>query len=721
MALRTCLRSCANHGDDKGNSVVKHLKVFLRGPVVLASLWGCVVVVQAQSLDTVEIVGKSDSLTQPSFESAQERVKAIPGGASVVDLDVTREGRQSTWSDSLGLAPGVFIQDRFGSEEARISIRGSALSRTYHSFGTKVMQDGVPINYADGFFDMQTVDPNASRYVEVLRGPNATTYGATTLGGAINFVAPTGYTSPAFVARTEVGSFGYNKVFGSTAGVAKPKADAAPVWDYHVAASQTQQEGFREHAQMENQKLLGNLGVKLSRDVESRFYVAAVRSRTQLPGYLTQAELAQNPTMANSSTVGAIYPYRVDANRRRDVDAQRLANKTTVRDGNTIYEFAAYAMNYSLWHPIDSVIEQNAKSQGGHIKVTQLYDNHELTFAYLPSIGSTKGTSKPTNNLGSASGAATSDYNQQSKNHSWFVENKYKVSPHTTWVAALQYDRAQRKVDDVLLVANNMNHTFTQWSPRLGVTHDLAPHHQVFASISRNFEAPIFGLAGTTTLANQAQRGTTLEFGSRGHAHAGLHRYGWDATYYRAQLHNEFQTSCSNPPACTSFSTQNIANTLHQGLELGAHHVYDRTVESRMALLYSRFTFQSDAYYGNNTMPGFPPLLVRGEMLYRWGSEVSGTPSFYAGPKFEWVPRAAPMDNTNSLYNDPYALLGFKAGQAIDTTWRWFVDARNLTNKKYAGTTNISADYSAINKSTLAAYYPGDGRSIYVGLEAKFD
>ena len=89
---------------------MKHLKVFLRGPVVLASLWGCVVVVQAQSLDTVEIVGKSDSLTQPSFESAQERVKAIPGGASVVDLDVTREGRQSTWSDSLGLAPGVFIK-----------------------------------------------------------------------------------------------------------------------------------------------------------------------------------------------------------------------------------------------------------------------------------------------------------------------------------------------------------------------------------------------------------------------------------------------------------------------------------------------------------------------------------------------------------------------------------------------------------------------------------
>ena len=129
----------------------------------------------AQPLNTVVITGKLDTATQASIETARDHVHATPGGASVVDLNQVREGRQSTWSDSLGLAPGVFIQDRFGSEEARMSIRGSALSRTYHSFGTKVMQDGVPINYADGFFDMQTVDPNASRYVEVLRGPNATT------------------------------------------------------------------------------------------------------------------------------------------------------------------------------------------------------------------------------------------------------------------------------------------------------------------------------------------------------------------------------------------------------------------------------------------------------------------------------------------------------------------------------------------------------------------
>lgn len=701
---------------------MKKANDFVR-PCVLAISVGFLNMAQAQANDapnlaTVQVTGRVDSLTQGSIDSAKEMVKAIPGGASVVDLNQVREGRQSTWSDSLGLAPGVFIQDRFGSEEARLSIRGSALSRTYHSFGTKVMQDGVPINYADGFFDMQTVDPNASRYVEVLRGPNATTYGANTLGGAINFVAPTGYTQKGSIGRAEVGSFGFQKVFASTAGMTRTDAQTSHVWDHYLAVSQTQQDGFRDHAQMENQKLLGNVGVKLNRDVESRFYVATVRSRTQLPGYLTKSELSLDPSMANSSKVGAIYPYREEANRRRDVDAQRFANKTTVRDGNVLYEFAAYAMNYSLWHPIDSIIEQNAKTQGGHLKATYFLGPHQLSWAYLPSVGSTHGSSKPSNNQGAASGPATSLYRQESLNNSFFIEDKYKLSERTTWTAALQYDRAKRKVADAILSSNNYDHAFSQWSPRLGLTHDLTPSSQVFASISRNFEAPIFGLAGTTTQANKAQTGTTFEVGSRGDIKSGRSQYTWDVTYYRAQLSNEFLSACV-VAGCTTPTTTNVPKSSHQGIELGLSHVYDRKFDSRMALLYSDFKFVNSAFYGNNALPGFPPLIVRGESLYRFGAEVNGKPASYFGPKLEWVPRKAPMDNANTLFNDAYALIGFKAGHAIDKKWSWFADARNLANQKYAATTNIAASYASA--PTGAYYYPGDGRSIYFGMDAKFD
>lgn len=558
---------------------------------------------KTEGVQTIEVVGKAESLTQNTFQNAKEEVKTIPGGASIVDLNQVREGRQATWSDSLGMAPGVYIQDRFGSEEARLAIRGSGLSRTYHGFGTKVMQDGVPINYADGMFDMQTLDPNASRYVEVLRGPNATTYGATTLGGAINFVAPTGYTSPSFVGKAEVGSFGYHKIFGSTASVLKPTEAGGNVWDYYVAGSQTKQDGFRQHSEMENQKFLANFGVKVNKDVESRFYVAAVRSRTQLPGYLTKAQLESTPNIRNSGTA-----YVDDNNQRRDVDSQRLANKTTVRDGNNVYEFAAYAMNYSLWHPISfSVIQQDVGTQGGHLKWTNTTGANQLTVAYLPSTGSTKGTSHAPNANGLVTGNPSSVYQQKSVNHTFFVENKYRLSDKTTLVGALQYDKANRKVSDVVSLSNNYDHNFSQWSPRVGVTHDLTPQQQIFASVSRNFEAPIHGLAGSTTLATKAQSGTTFEVGTRGEATAGRNQFGWDATYYRSNLRNEFLSACV-VPGCASPTTTNVPNSMHQGIELGLSHLYDRQIDSRMALLYSDFKFLDSVHYGNNQLPGFPQI-----------------------------------------------------------------------------------------------------------------
>ena len=58
--------------------------------------------------------------------------------------------------------------------------------------------DGIPINTSDGLFDLFEIDPTAYRYVEVYKGANALRYGANALGGAINFVTPTGRDAPAF-------------------------------------------------------------------------------------------------------------------------------------------------------------------------------------------------------------------------------------------------------------------------------------------------------------------------------------------------------------------------------------------------------------------------------------------------------------------------------------------------------------------------------------------
>lgn len=254
--------------------------------------------------------------------------------------------------------------------------------------------------------------------------------------------------------------------------------------------------------------------------------------------------------------------------------------------------------------------------------------------------------------------------------------------------------------------------------------HNVSPLAQVFANVSNNSEPPIFDVT-STMLATKAQSGISYEVGTRGEAviNNGRDQVFYDLTLYRANLRNEFQTVCINgSTTCTAFETSatvNVPKTVHQGIELGLSGFFDRHWEARGIFLYSDFRFDNNALYANKRMPGFPPLILRGETLYRWGADTGarGMPASYAGPSFEWVPTSAPMDNSNSVSNDSYALLGSKAGGPIDLTWSWFLDARNLADKKYAATTTIGAGFGG---NPAAAYYPGNGRSAYVGLEGKW-
>src|SRR5690606_34992554 len=168
---------------------------------------------------------RSKSLTVPSLTTARIQLSLTPGGVETVDSVRYLRGRTSTVADTFALSPGVIAQSRFGSDEARLSIRGSGLQRTFHGRGLRILQDGVPLNLADGSFDMQAFEPLSAAYINVWRGGNALAYGASTLGGAIDYVSRTGRDGPAFLSRLEAGSDHYRRA-SLSAGGARGDLDA---------------------------------------------------------------------------------------------------------------------------------------------------------------------------------------------------------------------------------------------------------------------------------------------------------------------------------------------------------------------------------------------------------------------------------------------------------------------------------------------------------------
>jgi iron complex outermembrane receptor protein len=385
-------------------------------------------------------------------------------------------------------------------------------------------------------------------------------------------------------------------------------------------------------------------------------------------------------------------------------------------------------MQHDLWHPITfGFIEQDTNTYGGHIKLSdssKLFGaNNVLSLAYLPDVGQTDGRTRRVD-AGFVPGSVSTQYKQESSNHRFLLEDRFSLSSDTLLIGSIQYHQSNRKKTDSVTPAANYDINYTKWIPRLGIIHNFSPASQIFANVSQNFEPPIFDVT-STMLASKAQTGTSYEIGTRGRSEVleGRGQIDYDVTFYRANLRNEFQTVCNSAPPCASFgqsSTVNVPKTIHQGLEMGLAALLDRQWQARGALLYSDFRFDDHSLYANNRMPGFPPLIMRGELLYRAGLDSGAAPTLlsYSGPTFEWVPMSAPMDNTNSVSNDPYAIFGFKAGGQLDQKWSWFFDARNVLDKKYAATTSIGAGYASSGPG--AAYYPGVGRSAYVGLEGRW-
>jgi len=659
---------------------------------------------RAQAADTLPEVkvtapkaAAERSLTSPDLGTARSRIDRIPGGASVIDADEYRNGNASTTADTFAYTPGVFAQSRIpGAEEARLSIRGSGIQRTFHGRGIKVLQDGVPISQADGAFDFQALEPLAARYIEVFRGANALQYGTTTLGGAINYVSPSGHEASPLLLRAEAGGYGHVRTQAAIAG-------AADALDFYVSLSTFTQNGFQAQSEQSNQRLFSNLGYRIHDRLETRFYFTVATSDSELPGSLTRAQLNADPRQAN--------PVNVALNQHRDFSLYRIANRTTYAWRSERIEASAFYAYKSLWHPIFQVLAIDSKDVGLSLRyldeATFAGRKNQFTLGFSPVRTSQR--DDRFQNLAGAAGARTAQSDQTATTVDLYAENQHYITDKTVLVLGAQATRATRKYVDEFLadgVNNSFDVRYSRLSPKLGARYEFTPTIQIFANASGSFEPPSFGeLAGGPTITPvSAQSARTFEVGTRGRTG----RAQWDAAFYHARLSNELlaQNSATGAP----LGTVNAPRTLHRGIEFGGAWQFAKNFHLRGVYAWSDFRFDRHAVYADNDLPGIPRHFLRAELLYR------SPEGYYAGPNVEWSPDRYPVDMANSLHADAYAVLGFKLGRQAKKGMSWFVDARNLTDRIYAATTGVIADARGINP---AIFNPGLGRSVFAGVEWK--
>jgi len=660
------------------------------------------------NLPSVVVTGQAPDASRKDLDAEQART---PGAVTVLDRDQLLQRNVANTADMLRFVPGVWAASSSGSDASFLSIRGSNLDAVdYDNSGVKLLQDGLPVTAADGNNHNRFVDPLGARHIVVARGANALTYGASTLGGAIDFISPTGLDSPPLELSLNAGSHGQRQGRITAAG-------SSGKFDGLLSLAAKERDGYRGHNKQERRAVNANAGWQLSEKVRTRVYLDYVKNDEELPGVLTRAEWQSNPRQAQAAASAGHYQW--------NVETVRLANKTTWDIGaDSSLSIGFSHETQQLYHPIvqspffSLLIDTEQRNSGASLRYQLRRGAHDLLAGV--NYGRTEVEGGNYGNNGGRRTALATRVDNDAHAVEAFLMDRWQFAPGWTAVYGAQGVSSSREIRNVTVATGSLRNPkadFDSINPRAGLIYQLAPQAELFANVSRLYEVPTTYQMDDQEAGNNqtldAMKGVSFEVGSRGRQALGRGHWHWETALYYARIRDEI-LSVDDPAAPGTSLSSNVDKTIHAGVEalvgaslpLGSSG--EHRIEPLLNLTLNHFRFDGDKRWGDKRLPAAPRYTLRAEALYR------NAAGFFAGPTFDVVGKRY-ADFANSYEIPSYTLWGLRAGYATKG-WEVYGEVRNLGDSDFIARHSVTA-VSAANAAILS---PGEPRSVYVGLRTRF-
>ena len=665
---------------------------------------------EANVLAPVTVEGSAENAAAETPIELQREQALTPGAVTLLDTQTLNERNVVSIGDMLRYVPGIWTATGATGDATFLSSRGSNLDATnFDGNGVKLMIDGLPVTAADGNNHNSFIDPLAARYAVIARGANALTYGASTLGGAIDFISPTARNTNNQISLSG-GSHGtvQSRITG---GVVAGDKDAL------VTVEQRSYDGYREHQEQQRGSVYANTGWQISDTVENRFYFSYTDNDQELAGSLTRAQFDEDPYQAGENNERG--------NFLKNVETWRVANRTRWQLSDTSNLVVGVSFeDQSLYHPIvenpffSLLIDNDQTTFGTTVRFDKQMGNHDLLLGL--NYGQTWVKGGNYTHSGGIRDALTTKVDNKADNLEIFAMDRWHFAERWTLVYGAQAVTGSREVDNVNVSSGaqrNPNDTYESFNPRLGVIYQVADRSELFANVSKLYEAPTLYELEDEVQANNdtldAMQGVVGEVGTRGVAPFGQdNEWNWEVAVYYAQIEDEI-LSVEKPGAPGTSQVTNVEDTIHAGVEalFGASFALgdgEHRIEPLLSLTYNDFTFDNDPVYGDNQLPVAPDFFIKGEVMYRHAN------GFFAGPTFDIVDdRFADFENSYEV--DGYELVGLRTGVTRDA-WEVYLEGRNLTDEAYVANLTVRNDAN-INDALLQA---GEPRSVFAGIRFDF-
>ena len=225
---------------------------------------------------------------------SEKQPNEIPNAITHLKRDKKQNFQSGATLDEFSrVTPSVFFQNQFNyAQDLRISIRGFGSRSPFGVRGIHVRIDDIPQTLPDGQTQLDSIDPSLISQMAILSGPSASLFGNAS-GGMIDITTRDAPNEKfAMEPRQAFGQFGYFKSEIHTGGRKEN-------FEYSMFGSRLQQEGWRNHSNVENYFSQLKLNFKTDTDSDWMLLFRKFYSpQSKDPGGLTSAQVRTNPKQA---------------------------------------------------------------------------------------------------------------------------------------------------------------------------------------------------------------------------------------------------------------------------------------------------------------------------------------------------------------------------------------------------------------------------------------
>ena len=648
----------------------------------------------------------------PIKNTVRESASAI----SVINITEINRSDGVILTPILNKIPGVLMQQG-ALNTNRITIRGIGARSQFSTNRIKAYFEEIPLTNGEGETTIEDIDLESLESIEIIKGPNATSFGAG-LGGVIHLKGKTTPQEMSFgKAATTVGSYDLLK---QTVSSGYSGASSS----IYATYNQLESSGYRANSDYDRKSI--NLFAKhhISKKSELSIIGIATRLKAFIPSSLKESDYSNAPQIAAPTWLAAqgyeSYDKLLFGIGYQNQFWERWSFQSSV--------FSTYIKGYEP-RPFD-ILEGKTASFGFRSTInntvtifslaTKMCLGAELlSETYDYSLYKNLYASQPGN--GSIQGAK---FNEQKQNRNYlnvFFQFEMQLSERLKLEQGIAFNTTNYAQSTIVQNEGGFQdqYTFgTIWSPRLGLSYQITKGKNLYTCVSKGFSIPTIaesltpeGIINTDLL---PEIGINYEMGFKGDFFA--QKLYTEVSFYHTDVKNLL---VARRVANDQSVGINAGKSLHQGIELLLNLKLVARKFMQLSAFFSgtvaNFKFNEfielDKDYSGNKLPAIP------NQQWNIGFDFSTKKGWQASTSYGNIGKMY-LNDDNVSSSQSYALWDAKVNYRCTIlkklTMGLNVGIQNILNEKYAS--SILPNAAGFGSAQPRYFYPGNPVNYYGGF-----